>query len=194
MRMSASWSRLSLSRPDTSLWRAECAHKSELPSTTSSRPQRAGRRARSCQGVAWQRWSVVNALSDDQPRQPLRATAFGTVGRGEETGVPDRTKKLQWGEECALIYCLTRKAPYKSTGGTRARRGVTATSLTQRRAWEGPCMGQLLSSATFPTDAFLFPLAERRRNAPTLWQRYTDWERGRVKAVSREAGARKREP
>jgi hypothetical protein len=49
-------------------------------------------------------------------------------------------------------------------------------------------MGLLLSSATFRQIPFFFPLAERRRNAPTLWQRYRDWERGRVKAVSREAG------
>jgi hypothetical protein len=36
--------------------------------------------------------------------------------------------------------------------------------------------------------------AERRRTAPMRWQRLKDWERGRVKAVSREAVARKREP
>ena len=36
-------------------------------------------------------------------------------------------------------------------------------------------------------------LAECRRRAPTLSPRHTDWERGRVKADSHEAGARKRE-
>jgi hypothetical protein len=50
-------------------------------------------RARSCRGVAWPWWRVGQGRSDGQPRQPLRATASGNCGSGEETAL-NRAKKL----------------------------------------------------------------------------------------------------
>jgi integrase len=54
--------------------------------------------------------------------------------------------------------------------------------------WDVCCQGRRIRRT--PS----WSLVERRRTALTLWRASTDWERGRVKAVSREAGARQREP
>jgi hypothetical protein len=72
------------------------------------------------------------------------------------------------------------------------RRAVPSRA-TERRAWEVPCMGRHLSSASVPLEPSFcsWPnVGAERRRLPS----HTDWERGRVEADSREAGARKREP
>src|SRR5262245_56175652 len=89
---------------------------SGLPSISSSRPQRACCRARGCQGVAWQRWSLVNGR---ERRPTLTAPARDSVwdvwvgakkrasGSNKETDEEKRNHPLWRG--------LTTKPPYKRT-------------------------------------------------------------------------------
>jgi len=61
---------------------------------SSSRPHRACRRARSCQGMAWPGRSMSKDWCNGQPWQLLRATAWRCCGSGRRNGLSDRTKKL----------------------------------------------------------------------------------------------------
>ena len=54
-------------------------------------------------------------------------------------------------------------------------------------------MGLYLSSASLLLESF-FVLGRVSAQSVDTMLSHTDWERGRVKAASREAGARKREP
>jgi len=63
------------------------------PLWSSSRPHQACRRARSCQGVAWQGRSMPQDRRDGQPWQLLRALALQYCGSGRRNGIPGRTKK-----------------------------------------------------------------------------------------------------
>ena len=94
-----------------------------------------------------------------------------------------------------LIFPLDSKSSIQVNGrDPRATRSDRHESDASARVG-GPLYGAFLVKRDV-SDGFLSSALGRvsRRNAPTLWQRYTDWERGRVKAVSREAGAREREP
>jgi len=64
------------------------------PLWSSSRSHQACRRARSCQGVAWQGRSMPRGWCDGQPWQLLRATTWAKRGSGRRNGLSDRTKKL----------------------------------------------------------------------------------------------------
>ena len=66
MRMTASWFG-SLDPPNTRLWRDRSAPESGLPSDRHPDRTQRCRRARSCQGVAWQRRSLSQGWCDGQP-------------------------------------------------------------------------------------------------------------------------------
>jgi len=63
------------------------------PLWSSSRPHQAGRRARSCQGMAWQERRMPQGRGDGQPWQRRRAPALQYCGSGRRNGIPGQTKK-----------------------------------------------------------------------------------------------------
>jgi len=69
-----------------------------------SRSHPACRRARSCQGMAWQARSMPQGWRDGQPWQLLRATTSASRESGRRNGLWDRTKKLTKDNRFAALW------------------------------------------------------------------------------------------
>jgi hypothetical protein len=92
------------------------ATESGLPSDRHPRPYRVCRRARSCQGMAWQGPKYVERLVR---RPTLTASSArrlcNAAGRGEETGFPGRTKKpMKKARKRDRVLRPLDRSPYKA--------------------------------------------------------------------------------